>query len=137
MRTDLYTKIVLTVIAVALLGLLFKNTEAFNRANAGPVNFNKTPGNNYALVPVNEDGSVNVRMSSDMDVNIRSIGGSSVYGALPVNLKEISGSSFYGSLPVNLKEMNGSSLNSSGVPVNIESVDGLSIYSAVPVKEMK
>jgi len=134
MKTDLYTKSILTVIAIALIALVFKNTPIVSTAQAEKTNFNK-----YASIPVNEDGSINVRMAADMDVNIRSIGGSSIYGALPVNIKELAGSSFYGNgLPVNLKEVNGSSINSSnGIPVNIEAVDGISIYSAVPVKEVK
>jgi hypothetical protein len=130
MRTDLYTKTILTVIAVALIALVFKNTTIVNEAKADKAVYNK-----YASIPVNADGSINVKMMSDMDVNIRSVGGSSVYGSIPMNLKEIGGSSFYGALPINMKEYNGSSLNSNGIPVNIEAVDGSSVFSAVPVKE--
>ncbi len=134
MKTDLYTKVVLTTIAIALVVLVFKNNTILNEAQAEKPNFNK-----YASIPINEDGSINVRMMADMDVNIKSLGGSSIYGALPINIKELGGSSFYGNgLPVNLKEFGGSSVNnSSGIPVNIESVDGMSVYSAVPVKEIK
>lgn len=132
MKTDLYTKVVLSVIALALVILVFQNTTIVNEAKADKVNFNS-----FATVPVNPDGSINVKLVNDMDVNIRSIGGNSIYGSLPVNLKEISGSSFYGSLPVNIKEMNGSTINTGGIPVNIEAVDGMSVYSAVPVKEVK
>lgn len=114
MKTDLYTKSVLGVIAAALVALVIQNTQP-NEAKAGNTNFN-----HFASVPVNDDGSINVRMVSDMDVNIKSLGGSSVYGALPVNMKEIGGSSVS---------------SSSGIPVNIEAVNGSSIYSAVPVKE--
>lgn len=133
MKTDLYTKTVLTVIAIALVAIVFKNSTIVNEAKADQNKFNK-----FVSVPVNADGSINVKMINDMDVNIHSIGGSSVYGALPINLKEIGGNSFYGSLPMNIKEINGSSINSSnGLPVNIEAVDGTSIYSSVPVKEVK
>lgn len=133
MKTDLYSKTVLTVIAIALVALVFKNSTIVNEAKADQPNFNK-----FVSVPINADGSINVKMVSDMDVNIHSIGGSSVYGALPINLKEIGGNSFYGSLPINIKEINGSTINSSnGLPVNIEAVDGTSIYSSVPVKEVK
>ena len=133
MKTDLYTKTVLTIIAIALVSLVFKNSSIVNEAKAGQNNFNK-----FISVPVNADGSINVKMVSDMDVNIHSIGGSSVYGALPINLKEIGGNSFYGSLPMNIKEINGNSINSSNrIPVNIEAVAGTSIYSSVPVKEVK
>jgi hypothetical protein len=118
MKTDLYTKSLLTIIAGALVVLVFQNNKMsiFNEAKADKTNFNS-----FATVPVNSDGSINVKMMSDMDVNIHSIGGSSVYGALPINIKEFSGSS----------------ISSSGIPVNIESVDGISIYSAIPVKEVK
>lgn len=129
MKTDLYTKAILTVIAVALIALVFKNTTIVNEAKA------ETGFNKYSAIPVNKDGSINVKMMSDMDVNIKSVGGSSVYGSIPMNLKEIGGSSFYGALPVNIKEYGGSGVNSNGIPVNIEAVDGSSIYSAVPVKE--
>ncbi len=132
MKTDLYTKTVLTVIALALLGLLFKNGNIISEAKADKTNWSR-----YASIPVNTDGSINVKMLSDMDVNIRSVGGSSVYGTIPINLKEIGGSSFYGSLPINIKEYGGSGVNSSGLPVNIESVDGMSVYSSLPVKEVK
>jgi|ERR1043165_3496184 hypothetical protein len=131
MRTDLYTKTVLTIIAIALVAIVFKKEKMVSEAHAGS-SFNR-----FTSVPVNEDGSINVKLVSDMDVNIRSVGGSSVYGSIPMNIKEIGGSSFYGSLPVNLKEFSGSNVSSSGLPVNIEAVDGMSIYSAIPVKEMK
>lgn len=133
MKTDIYTKTVLTVIAVALVTLVFQNTKLVNEAKADKTNFNK-----FATVPINTDGSINVKLSSDqMDVNIKSIGGSSVYGALPINLKEIGGSSFYGAMPINFKELNGSAISSNGLPVNITAVNGTSVYSAIPVKEVK
>jgi len=131
MKPDFYTKTVLTIIAVALVILVIENTTMVNQAKADKANFNK-----FATVPINDDGSINVKLSSDeMDVNVKSIGGSSVYGALPINLKEISGSSFNGALPINFKELNGSSISSNGLPVNITAVNGTSVYSAIPVKQ--
>jgi hypothetical protein len=124
MRTDLYTKSLLTVIAGALVILVIQNSRInlFNEAKAGSLNFNAVrSAAGFATLPVNSDGSINVKMTSDMDVNIHSIGGSSVYGTLPINIKEY----------------NGSSMSSNGLPVNIESVDGMSIYSSIPVKEVK
>lgn len=133
MKTDTYTKTVLTVIAIALVALVLKNSTIVNEAKADQTNYNR-----FVSVPVNADGSINVKMINDMDVNIHSIGGSSVNGALPINLKEIGGNSFYGSLPINIKEISGSTINSSyGMPVNIEAVNGASIYNSVPVKEIK
>ena len=130
MKTDLYTKSILTVIAISLVALVFKNTTIVNEAKADKATFNR-----YSAIPMNADGSINVKMVSDMDVNIRSIGGSSVYGSIPINLKEIGGSNIYGSIPVNIKEYGGSGVSSNGIPVNIEAVDGSAIYSAVPVKD--
>ena len=110
--------------------MVFKNTSIVSEAKADKTNFSR-----YASIPLNEDGSINVKLVSDMDVNIKSIGGSNVYGTIPMNLKEIAGSSFYGTLPINIKEYGGSSVSSNGLPVNIEALNGSSIYSAMPVKE--
>ena len=131
MKTDMYTKTMLTIIAIALVALVCKNGNIVNEAKA-----DKTSLNRYTSIPMNEDGSINVKLVSDMDVNIKSIGGSSVYGTIPMNLKEIAGSSFYGTLPINIKEYGGSSVNSSGLPINIESLNGMSVYSSLPVKEI-
>lgn len=106
MKTDLYTKVILTVIAVSLSVIAIQNIFPSRTASASHAS------------GFNADGSMNVRVISDMDVNINKIGGSSVYGALPINLKEVSGSS----------------ISSYGVPVNIEAVNGSSIYDAIPVK---
>ncbi len=106
----MYQKIVLTIIAAALCVNVIQNFSETKTANAS----NHTFLNNLA---VNADGSINVKMT-DTDVNIKSIGGSSIYGALPINIKEVSGSS----------------ISSYGIPVNIESVNGSSVYDAIPVK---
>ena len=115
MKTDLYTKTILTVIAVALTALAIENTEIFPQANAAG---STPPG--FATVPVNADGSISVRFSETMKVDLTEVSGNYINGVLPVNLKEISGSS----------------INSSyGIPVNIEAVDGSSVYGAIPTKE--
>ena len=132
MKTDLYTKSVLTIIAAALLILVFQNVTLVHEAKGDKPNFNK-----FATIPINNDGSINVKLVEQIDVNLKSIGGSSVYGELPVNLKEIGGTSIYSTIPVNIKELSGSSVGSNGIPVNIEAVDGYSVSSAVPVKEIK
>ena len=107
----MYTKFLLTIIAAALCAIVVQNFSETKTANAS---------SKHAFLnnlQVNEDGSINVKMA-DTDVNIKSIGGSSIYGSLPVNIKEISGSS----------------ISSNGIPVNIESVNGTSVYDAIPVK---
>jgi len=112
MKTDFYTKAVLTVIAVAVSTIAIQNMTFVNSANA----------------------SDKKMITEEMNVNIKSIGGSSIYGALPINLKEIGGSSFYGNLPINIKEVGGTNISYSGIPINIQAVNGSSVYDAVPVK---
>jgi len=72
MKTDFYTKTVLTVIATALIILVLENTNLIPKAEAS-TNLHS----NYATVPVNQDGSINVKIdrSSTLDVNIESING--------------------------------------------------------------
>ena len=112
MKTDLYTKIVLSIIAGALIVIAFQNVDFVSTANASKTN----PA--FVSIPVNPDGSINVKMLDNMKVDIAAVGGSSIYGALPINMKELSGSS----------------ISSNGLPVNIQSVSGSSIYDGVPVK---
>ena len=112
MKTDIYTKAILTIIAGALSVIAFQQAEILPKANAAKVN-------SFLSVPVNPDGSINVKFSDEMKVNISSVGGYPVYGSLPINLKEVSGSS----------------INTSyGIPVNVEAVDGSTIFEALPVK---
>lgn len=106
----MYIKTILTVIAVALTVLVIQNFSETKTAQAASVH-------ELGKLSVNADGTLNVRLV-ETDVNIKSIGGSSVYGAIPVNLKELGGSS----------------ISSYGIPVNIESVNGSSVYDAIPVK---
>ena len=113
MKIDLFTKTVLSIIAAALIVIAFQNADFIPKANASKT----TPG--FISVPVNPDGSINVKMIDNMKVDIAAIGGSSIYN---------------GTLPMNLKEMGGSSISSNGIPVNIEALNGSGIYDALPVK---
>lgn len=112
MKTDLYTKTLLTVIAAALTVIVLQHIDLFPKANASGSNAG------FISVPLNPDGSMNVRVVDNMKVDIAAIGGNSIYGALPVNMKELGGSS----------------ISSNGLPVNIEAVNGSGIYDALPVK---
>ena len=127
MKTDLYTKSVLTVIAIALCTIAFKNMNFVDEAKAESKKM----------------------LSDEINVNIAHVGGSSVYGTLPINLKELDGSSvstlpvnvkelngsrLSGTVPINIKEVYGTSVSMNGVPVNIEAVNGSDIYDAIPVK---
>lgn len=77
MKVDLYTKIILTVIAVALLGILFQPY--------------------IQTSPVNASTGV-------VDVNIKELGGRRVNDALAVDIKKVHGQLLYRNvLPVEIK----------------------------------
>ena len=71
MKTDLYTKSVLTIIAGCLLVLAGKEIKLVPEATAAPAAV-PVAGRAYGLVPVNADGSVTVRLQTGeaMPVNI-------------------------------------------------------------------
>ncbi len=77
-NSDTYTKTILTIIALCLMLLVFQNVSFVNTAQA-----NSEIPNSYGLIPLNEDGSINVRLveQNRIDVNIRSIGGNYIYGS--------------------------------------------------------
>ncbi|MEN7549440.1 hypothetical protein AAG747_16070 [Rapidithrix thailandica] len=92
MKVDKYTKVLLTVIAVNLSILTLKNLEIFPKAYANkPANTLKTPVNtNYGLVPLNEDGSITVRLSDYDKVNVNIVG-IETDDEMEVNIDEIGG----------------------------------------------
>jgi hypothetical protein len=103
MKTDYYTKAVLTVIAICLTIIVVKQIDIIPNANAETTRPNYNTNMNYGLVPVNEDGSINVNIkstSSTMDVNIVDI---STFDELDVNIDEVSGISTSGKVPVEIK----------------------------------
>ncbi|MBH8557483.1 hypothetical protein [Hymenobacter negativus] len=71
MKTDLYTKTVLTIIAACLVVLVMKEVKLIPEAVAAAPML-PVAGRNYGLVPVNADGSVTVRFQTReaMPVNI-------------------------------------------------------------------
>ncbi len=74
MKNDLYFKVILTIIAVALCVLAIQNTQLVNTAQAGTASGMM----NYGLVPLNDDGSVDVNIKSSdtyMKVDLRKIEG--------------------------------------------------------------
>jgi hypothetical protein len=58
MKTDYYTKTVLTIIAFCLVVLILQG--GITKVHAGDATFKP----NYALVPLNPDGSINVHIKS-------------------------------------------------------------------------
>ena len=78
MKSDFYTKTILTVIAICLTINVLKDLDLI------PTAYAKTPvksetnvlnAKNYGLIPVNADGTidVNIKSTEKMDVNIASI----------------------------------------------------------------
>jgi len=95
MKTDTYTKGVLTVIAVSLVAIVFQNFNVVKTANAGPSGYTPFP-------------------TTVMDVNIKSI---DTYDMMPVKIKDID---TYDVFNVNLKQVGGSSVSSSSGRLNVK-----------------
>ncbi|MBX7204375.1 MAG: hypothetical protein K1X81_03020 [Bacteroidia bacterium] len=79
MKTDTYTKIVLTVIAICLTLNLFKEVDLFPRAFAGT---NATHLTQTVAVPVNADGSINVKLAKQdlpIEVDIVKVNGNRIF----------------------------------------------------------
>ena len=91
MKLDLYTKTVLTVIAVCLTINVLKDFDIMPKAYANELQKNQPnllPNKNYGLIPVNADGTidVNIKSSSTMDVNIESIDRKAYYYVTPLEV---------------------------------------------------
>jgi hypothetical protein len=106
MRTDRYTKTILTIIAVCMVINIVEKIDIMPKAYANdPVvkNAPVTAAPNYGLVPLNPDGSINVKMTTPTDVNVIGI---RTYDELNVNvnLAKIGGYSTYGEIPIKVKQ---------------------------------
>lgn len=105
MKADTYTKAVLTIIAVCLTLLTLQQIEIIPKAyasNSG--NTNNLAFGNYGLVPLNEDGSITVKLSSSSEIDVN-ITGVQTSEELNINIDEIGGSyvSSGGPIPVQIK----------------------------------
>jgi len=83
MKTDLYTKVILTLIAVVLTLNLLKVSITPAMAD----------GKHYATVPVNADGSINVRLAKTdgtLDVRIKEVDRTAFFysNAIPVKIEK-------------------------------------------------
>ncbi|KLT69770.1 MULTISPECIES: hypothetical protein [Flavobacterium] len=107
MKSDFYTKFILTVIAICLSILTLKSIDFIPKAYGGSLKSeDKKPllNTNYALVPVNSNGTidVNIKSSSMLDVNVSKV---TTSDELEVNITEVAGSSLlYGAVPVKIKQ---------------------------------
>ena len=90
MKLDLYTKSILTVIAICLTINVLKDFDIMPKAYANePLKneLNLLPNKNYGLIPVNADGTidVNIKSYSEMKVDISTI---STWDKMRVVIKE-------------------------------------------------
>ncbi|RAK62908.1 hypothetical protein [Hymenobacter edaphi] len=84
MKTDAYTKSVLTVIAFCLVVLVLRGVDLLPRATAGGVAAPAQELQTSRPLLVNNDGSINVRVTGlegPLNVNVAAVGGNRVYGA--------------------------------------------------------
>ncbi len=117
MKTDMYTKAVLTIIAIALVGHLFKDSSLITPAHAS----NELPpsiSTEYALVPISENNTMDVRIVDistydEMNVNVKSIDS---YDEVKVNVTSIDTSD---ELDVNIDEIGGDWVSNGG-PIKVK-----------------
>ncbi|EZH74519.1 hypothetical protein ATO12_12170 [Aquimarina atlantica] len=110
MKTDTYTKSIITIIAICLVVIVIRDIDIFPKAYA-----NNTPTTNYGLIPINDDGSITVRLSNtdEIDVNIKNI---DTYDKLKIDLNSISTQD---ELNINIDEIGGSYVSSGG-PIKVK-----------------
>jgi hypothetical protein len=108
MKTDMYTKVLLTIIAFCMLVIVFREVDLIPKAHAASPLDGLRPGVQYGLVPLNADGSIDVNIKShssplpvsvtdNIDVNIVGI---RTMDELDVNIDEVGDFAINGSLPV-------------------------------------
>ena len=117
MKTDTYTKAILTVIAVCLTINVIQNLDIIPSAYAAD-NGTENPVVEYHLVPVTPNQVMDVRIVDintydEMNVNIKGI---DTYEELKVNLKSIDTTD---ELDVNIDEVGGSWVSSGG-PIKVQ-----------------
>jgi hypothetical protein len=95
MKTDTFTKVVLSIIAINLTLLSFKNLDIVPKAYAGEPNplHGLSYRMNYGLIPLNKEGGIDVTIRSikpgeTLDVNIQRIGGFATFGEIPIEIKD-------------------------------------------------
>ncbi len=117
MKTDAYTKVILTVIAVCLTLNVVQNLDIIPTAQAANTSL-ETPEVEYHLVPVTPNQVMDVRIvdintSDEMNINIKSV---DTYDEFKVNLKSIDTTD---ELDINIDEVGGSWVSSGG-PIKVK-----------------
>lgn len=83
MKTDTYTKSVLTVIALCLVVIVLRGLDVVPRATAASAAAPAQTWQTTRPLLVNNDGSINVRVTGlegPLNVNVAAVGGNRVYG---------------------------------------------------------
>ncbi|WP_298317818.1 hypothetical protein [uncultured Aquimarina sp.] len=111
MRTDSYTKAILTIIAVCLSIIVLKDINIIPKAYANGTG----TSSNYGIVPINDDGTIMVKLdtSDQIDVNIKGI---NTYDKLKVDINKVSTSD---ELNINIDEIGGNYVSSGG-PIKVK-----------------
>ena len=120
MKTDTYTKVILTVIALALTINVLKDFNVVPKAYANKNTPNPEAETQYKLVPVGNMETLDVRIVDintydELNVNIKSIDS---YDSMKVNLTNIETTD---ELDVNIDEIGGGWISHGGpIPVKVE-----------------
>ncbi len=120
MKTDLYTKAILTIIAICLTINLITQLDLIPSAYAAEPNNTNLVSTEYKLVPVNEFETIDVRIVDintydELNINVKGI---STSDELKVNINSIDTTD---ELDINIDEIGGGWLNHGGpIPVKIK-----------------
>ncbi len=117
MKTDVYTKSVLTIIAFCLCLIVVKDYELISSVHASEPA--EETNSNYTLVPLSNNTLdvriVDINTYDELNVNLKSV---DTYDEVKVNLKSIDTND---ELDVNIDEVGGSWINAgSPIPVSIK-----------------
>ena len=119
MKTDRYTKVILTVIAVCLTLQVAKEFDFIPKAYASSDPMLPSSNSKYKLIEVDANNVMDVRLvdvntSDELNVNIKRV---ETYDEFKVNIKSIDTSD---ELDVNLDEIGGNWVSSGGpIPVKM------------------
>jgi len=116
MKTDNYTRVILTIIAVCLTINVVKDFKLVPSAHASEKKTTPEVSSEYKLVPVSQNNTMDVRI---VDI--------STYDELNVNLKSVD---TYDEVKVNLKGID----TNDELNVNIDEVGGSSLYSGDAIR---
>lgn len=120
MKTDIYTKGILTIIAICLTINVVQQLDIIPSAYASETGKSTEIETQYRLVPINEFETMDVRIvdintSDELNVNVKSV---DTYDELKVNIYSIDTSD---KLDVNLDEIGGGWVTNGGpIKVKIE-----------------